>query len=225
MALRKRLNKKGGSNYANVSDNYNLLDNTIKQIKGGTNKRGGCKYASVSDNYNLLEDAIKQIKGGNRKGGCVSYADVNSSYMITDAKKGGNRTRKGGDLLSMGQNLFNQINSSVQSTPQQALAPQALAPQAVAPQAVAPQAVAPVKTGGNRRGGCGCSNSPRMRKGGAIELAPFAAAVALMAARYMTDIDVLEPIDSHKSSRKSPVKSQSKSRVKKTTKKIVSKTY
>jgi len=223
MALRKRLNKKGGSEYANVSDNYNLLENTIKQIKGGTNKRGGCKYASVSDNYNLLEDAIKQIKGGNRKGGCVSYADVNSSYMITDAKKGGNRTRKGGDLLSMGKNLFNQINSSIQptsSTPQQALAPQA-----VAPQAVAPQAVAPVKTGGNRRGGCGCSKTQRMRKGGAIELAPFAAAVALMAARYMTDIDVLDTIDSRKSSRKSPVKSQSKSRVKKTTKKIVSKTY
>ena len=161
MALRKRLNKKGGCEYASVSDNYNLLTDTIKQIKGG-NKKGGSKYASLSDNYNLLEDAIKQIKGGNknnRKGGCTSYADVNSSYMISETKTGGNRHRKGGDLWSTGTDIINKLTISA---PQATSIPVATAPVATAPVAQ-PQAV--VTKGGNRRGGCGCSNSQRMRKG------------------------------------------------------------
>jgi hypothetical protein len=214
MALRKRLNKKGGCEYANVSDNYNLLEDTIKQIKGG-NRKGGREYASVNNNYNLLEDAIKQIKGGNRKGGCSSFADVNSSYMISETKTGGcgcsntQRMRKGGDLISMGQNLFNQLQNTTNQQP-------SIVPQEKVDVA---SVVTDEKKGGYRR-----STSQRIHKGGAIELAPFAAAVALMAARYMTDIDIHEPINSGKSSSKKPVKSSSKKPVKSSSKKPVKKT-
>ena len=185
------------------------------------NKKGGCEYANVSDNYNLLEDAIKQIKGGNknnRKGGCTSFADVNSSYMITETKTGGNRSRKGGDLWSTGKDIFNKFPIIAQQSPSQPVAPVA---SPVAP--VAPVVATEAETkGGNRRGGCRCSASQSMRKGGAIELAPFAAAVALMAARYMTDMDIIEPMGSRKSSTKSPVKKTTKTPVKKT---IRHKTY
>lgn len=167
------------------------------------NKKGGCDYASVNDNYNLLEDAIKQIKGGR----CNQYSDVNSSYMLTDIKKGGNRRcKKGGnfDLLSSGTALLKQTTDLLGNTaslspqatqPQVSLAPQASVPTASVPKASAtqvsqtsaPQASVPTTSikGGNRRGGCGCTQ----KKGGAVELAPFAAAVALLAARYMTDMN------------------------------------
>ena len=184
------------------------------------NKKGGCEYASVSDNYNLLEDALNQIK---TKGGCTSYADVNSSYMITDTKKGGNRKyKKGGnfDLLSTSRDLFNRSNALFGNNAQPPPAPPASAP----PPPPAPQA----QKGGNRKykqggkldllyktnallsnnGGCGCSTN--MKKGGAIELAPFAAAVALMAARYMADIDEIKPKPNTKSVSKPKTKSVSK---------------
>lgn len=41
-------------------------------------------------------------------------------------------------------------------------------------------------TNGRSNGGCGCASSS-MRKGGAIELAPFAAALAFLAARMAVD--------------------------------------
>jgi len=112
-------------------------------------KKGGC-YGSVSDNYMLLENAINQVK---TSGGCREFADVKSSYMLTETKGAGKnikKTKKGGDLLSMGNNLL-QKTTDLLNQPQQ------------------------------KQGGCGCST----RKGGAVELAPFAAAVALMAARVM----------------------------------------
>ena len=200
------------------------------------NKKGGCEYASVSDNYNLLENALNQIK---TKGGCTSYADVNSSYMITDTKKGGNRKyKKGGnfDLLSTSRDLFNRSNAlfgnnaqppAAASAPPPPAPPAPPAPQASAPQASAPQAPQAQK-GGNikykqggkldllyktnallsNNGGCGCSTN--MKKGGAIELAPFAAAVALMAARYMADIDEIKPKPNTKSVSKPKTKSVSK---------------
>lgn len=111
-------------------------------------KKGGC-YGSVSDNYMLLENAINQLK---TSGGCREFADVKSSYMLTETKGAGKhmkKTKKGGDLLSMGTNLLQKTTDLLNQKQQQ--------------------------------GGCACSS----RKGGAVELAPFAAAVALMAARVM----------------------------------------
>lgn len=59
-----------------------------------------------------------------------------------------------------------------------------------------------------KQGGCGCSS----RKGGAVELAPFAAAVALMAARVM--VPQLEKSSSSKT------KTTSSTRRKRTTKNV-----
>ena len=208
-------------------------------IKKTLNKKGGCReYANISDDYNLLLDALKQKVGGSRsrqnKGGCSSYADVDSSYMISEAKKvGGSRSRqkKGGDMWNITRDMLNTGSTIFSSQPTQAAAPKAVAPQAAAPKAVAPQAVAPqavapkavapqavapkavapqaavahnpVAKGGNRRGGCGCSTTQRNRKGGAIQLAPFAAAVALLTARYVANNDILFDEDSRKKSSKS----------------------
>jgi hypothetical protein len=110
-------------------------------------KKGGCEYANISDNYNLLTDAIKQVK---TTGGCRSYADVNSSYMLTETKGGKRKTKKGGDLLSVSNTLLKSTTDLINQ----------------------------------QKGGCGCS-----KRGGAAELAPFAAAVALMGARFFIELN------------------------------------
>ena len=212
MVVVKKTIKKGGcSSFANVSDNYTLLEDALKQIKGG--KKGGCSsYANVNDNYTLLEDALKQIKGGNRKGGCSSYANVNDNYMISEVQKtGGRKNKKGGsfDLLSTGNSLLKYLNNDATLPPPAPQAPQAPPAQPAQP---APQAQ-PVVKGGNRRGGCGCSSSGTMMKGGTVELAPFAAAVALMAARLaVKNMDEREKLSNYRS-----IKSASKSKTIKTT--------
>jgi hypothetical protein len=206
-------------------------------LRKSINKKGGSEYASVSDNYNLLENALNQIK---TKGGCSSYADVNSSYMITDIKKGGNKKyKKGGnfDLLSTGKDLLSRSNSLFGNNFQSQEPAKAQAPEQESVTAQAPTSqkggTRKYKKGGNidllstgkdlltqttnllnNTGGCGCSTKS-MKKGGAIELAPFAAAVALLAARYMTDIDEMKPTLSSKSVSKKVSKPKSKSSIKK----------
>ena len=216
MTLRKSINKKGGCEYASVSDNYTLLENALNQIK----TKGGCtSYADVNSSYMITDTK----KGGNRK-----------------YKKGGNI-----DLLSTGKDLFTKSNAlfgnnNFQATPQATV--QATAPVTVQ---ATPQATAIAQKGGNRKykkggnldllsagkdllyntnailannllyeskknGGCNCSS--KMRKGGAIELAPFAAAVALLAARYMADIDEIKPTPKSKSVSKSVSKPKSKTK-------------
>jgi len=140
-------------------------------------KRGGnrCSYANITDNYNLLEDAIKQVK----MGGC-EYADINTSYMLNEPKVTGGRRnyKKGGDLFTMGQNLLQQT-TNILNQQQQQQSSQLQASTVSQPQ--------PLKVDDTvKQGGCGCGRK-NLRKGGAVELAPFAAAVALLAARYMVD--------------------------------------
>jgi len=246
MTTRKRIIKKGGSDYANVTDKFTILDNAIKHVKGGcssysdvnssymlsetkgggkNNKKGGCSsYSDVNASYMLSE-----TKGGgrnNKKGGCSSYADVNASYMLSETK-GGRRYKKGGsDLLTQTQGIINNFNDILYNQPpaQQAPPPQPLAPPAPAPAkpvpapakppqqqasakpAPAPPAPAPQAS----KGGCPCNSG---KSGGAIELAPFAAAVALMAARYMSDSNILDDIIEEPKS-----KSMSKSKPKSTPK-------
>ena len=72
-------------------------------------KKGGC-YGNVSDNYMLLENAINQVK---TSGGCREFADINSSYMLTETKGGRKNTKKGGDLLSMGNDLLQKTTKMV----------------------------------------------------------------------------------------------------------------
>lgn len=111
-----------------------------------------------------------------KKAGCTGYANVTDDYMLYNAATatpskatGGARRRRGGntqvpDFIGKASDMLN------------SLIPQA--PQAT-PQAT-PQ------TGGARRGGC-TSSCSASRKGGAIELAPFAASLAFLAARMSID--------------------------------------
>jgi len=243
MSVRKRIIKKGGRDYANVTDKFTILDNAIKHVKGGcssyadvnssymlsetkgggrkNNKKGGCSsYSDVNASYMLSE-----TKGGgrnNKKGGCASYADVNASYMLSETK-GGRKYKKGGsDLLTQTQGIINNFNDILynQSPAQQASPPQPPAPApATAPAPAKPVPPAPPATAPASKGGCPCNSG---KSGGAIELAPFAAAVALMAARYMADSNILDDIieePKSKSMSKSKPKSTSKPKSKTTSKK------
>jgi len=213
MTLRK--NKGGCSEYAELTNQtYTLLD---KALKGG--KRGGCH--SYGD-ANASSYMLSQEKKGGKRGG-FTYGDANaSSYMLAN-KKGGKR---GGDLVSNLQNLYGTITSS--SAPAPSATPSAPAPSATTPSATtapAPSATTPATPAS--KGGCGCHSSIRnVRKGGAIELAPFAAAVALMAARYMSDVknfddDIFNSLSPKSKSKKSTTKPKSatKPKTKSSTKK------
>ena len=110
-----------------------------------------------------------------KKAGCTGYANVTDDYMLYNAATatpskatGGARRRRGGDNLGLS-GAMEKVSDVLGS-----LIPQVQAP----PQA--PQ------TGGARRGGC-TSSCSASRKGGAIELAPFAASLAFLAARMSID--------------------------------------
>jgi hypothetical protein len=192
--------KKGGC-YANVNDNYMLID---QKTTGG--KKGGC-YANVNDNYMLTD----QKTTGGKKGG--SYANVNDSYMLTQKKTGGKK--KGGNLFSMGKTLFNSVLTenngqaipppvqSVVDTPPPPVsappAPPVPPPVSAQPQTAVATTPAVTKGGrGRRNAGCGCQGT---KKGG-FDLAPFAAAVTLLATRLMTEKKDFEMFDGPVNSRK-----------------------
>jgi hypothetical protein len=247
MTLRRKTTKKGGFEYANVSDKYNLLEDAIKSTGGYSS------YADVNSSYMLNEK-----KGGNLLQNTTNLINVlqNKNGGNKHYKKGGNIFSSSFDLMDTATNLFKAQQSPI-ATPAPAPPPKATAttapPKATAttattpppapPKATATTATTPptattatlVKKGGRRggcstyadinssymisdtnttaKGGCGCRGSSNRRNGGAVELAPFAAAVALMAARYMTDVnnfdDIIKP--SSKSSKKPSSKSSSKS--------------
>ncbi len=228
MTLRRRTNK-GGCDYANVSDNYNLLENAINK----QSLKGGCSsFADVNSSYMLTDK-----KGGNYRSLLKETENI--------LKKGGNRHKRGGNnLLSQGISLYNSFNGFSSEQPSPVPTPSAPTPSAPAPtptSAAKPQTPAKLQaplasvTGGKKGGKCtsysdvnasymisqpnnskggSCGCAPK-RNGGAIELAPFAAAVALMAARYMTDVNDLDfNIKSSKSkllSKQKPTVSKSKS--------------
>jgi hypothetical protein len=144
--------------------------------------------------------------------------------MLSETKGGGRKNKKGGsDLLTQTQGIINNFNDILYNqSPAPAPAPSAQA-SAKPPQqqaSVPPQQQAPALQAS--KGGCPCNSG---KSGGAIELAPFAAAVALMAARYMSDSNILDDIIEEPKS-KSMSKSKPKSTPKpksKTTSKTTSK--
>jgi len=169
-----------------------MLEKQKKQRRGGN-----ChNYAGVNDAYMLYQDAAKTVA----KGGC--YADTKASFMLLPKQepqqltKGGylnnneldaltlqtknllrKQAKKGGNLgfgIDTALNAINQASAVITGNNQSAIAQPAIAQPAVAAPAVAQPAVA-------AKGGCGC------KKGGSVELAPFAAAVALLAARVLND--------------------------------------
>jgi len=107
-----------------------------------------------------------------KKAGCTSYANVSDNYMLynaataeTSKATGGSRRRRGGNLGLP--DVIGKASDMLGS----------LIPQAT-------QSPSVPQTGG-RRGGC--TSSCSARKGGAIELAPFAASLAFLAARMSMD--------------------------------------
>ena len=116
-----------------------------------------------------------------KKAGCTGYANVTDDYMLYNAATatpskatGGARRRRGGDDTQPLPNLIGKASDMLNSLiPQAAQLPQV------------PQTV--TQAGGSRRRG-GCTSScSASRKGGAIELAPFAASLAFLAARMSID--------------------------------------
>jgi len=186
-AIKKTTGGKKGGSYANVNDNYMLNQKTT----GG--KKGGC-YANVNDNYMLTD----QKTTGGKKGG--SYANVNDSYMLTQKKTGG---KKGGNLFSMGKTLFNSVltenNGQAIPPPVQSVVDTPPPPVSAQPQTAVATTPAVTKGGrGRRNAGCGCQGT---KKGG-FDLAPFAAAVTLLATRLMTEKKDFEMFDGPVNSRK-----------------------
>jgi hypothetical protein len=159
-----------------------------------TKKRGGCSsYADVNASYSL---DTQISKGGSlkRRGGCSTPAGVNDSYMLNDLLKtpptstGGSLRRRGGNCLKPAD-----VNSSYMlDTPKTTTGGYRrvrkggsdLASQTAS---LISQTQALLST----KGGCGC-NSVGGNKGGSVELAPFAAAVTLLAARYFTDEQLMK---------------------------------
>ncbi len=135
-----------------------------------------------------------------KKAGCTSYANVSDNYMLYNAATvepskatGGARRRRGGN--NDAPDVFTKASDMLGS----------LIPQVP-------------KTGG-RRGGC--TSSCSARKGGAIELAPFAASLAFLAARMSMDDKInftkLLRLNSSKSSDKPASRTSRTSRSRKST--------
>ena len=135
-----------------------------------------------------------------KKAGCTNYAEVSDDYMLYNkaiTTKGGNRKKRGGDDST----FFGQALETAKGMLQ-------------TPTSTSTQQSTPSK------GGCGsCSK----KRGGAVELAPFAAALAFLATRFATDKNFNLPKSLPKSLSKplSKTSSKSKSTTRKTTKKSV----
>ena len=219
MTLRKRTNKKGGDFFANLSDNANnLLANALNLKRGGcksyadvnssymltdekavvggsmrkNNRRGGCtSYADVNSSY-MISDEKTSCGGGRARNYKKRGGDVTALLMnLMDRLPGTSTTAA--PVAPVQNQLLPEQNVKQPQVEQQQQKQQVQAPASASTPAPASTPVAEVKTGGkrcnNRRGGCGCSASTSSLKGGYVELAPFAAATALLAARYVADLD------------------------------------
>jgi hypothetical protein len=128
-----------------------------------------------------------------RKAGCTTYADVNSEYMLfpsattqtpkTGGKKGGNSFAK--DLMSLTDMLKQSKggNKKGGSFAEDAVSFLKNMSSTASTMASTQQSVTPSVPVATTKAGCG--SCPK--KGGAIELAPFAAALAFLATRFATD--------------------------------------
>ena len=168
-------------------------------------KSGGCSsmnYAGVSDNYMLYDKALVPTTGGKKS---------KAKKPKTKKKRMGVKKTKGGVFMdNMASATSNLLSSMQQNLP-----------------TTTPTTTPSTTTkGGSRRGGMFPTNltdtmnnllqnkGGSKAKGGAVELAPFAAALAFLATRFATDKSFkLKDIFGRKKSSKtkSAVKSKSKS--------------
>lgn len=129
-----------------------------------------------------------------KRGGCVNYADVSNNYMLYDKAitptTGGSKSRRGGAWMDDMSNILKSSTAAISSTVN-----------------------TPVKTEGGSRRRAGCETCKKTKKGGAVELAPFAAALAFLATRFATDknFNMNKMMGSTTKSRKT-TKAKSKSR-------------
>lgn len=158
-------------------------------------KKAGCgNYAEVSDNFMLFDKAVVPSTGGKaRKSKKSKKAKKNSALK---PKKYGKK--KGGvfmtDMATTTSNLLANLQPPVQATAQVSTPPSVQTP--------------PAK-GGAKRTCKTCKND----KGGGVELAPFAAALAFLATRFATDKNFkIKDVFGKKKATKTKSKSMSKSR-------------
>lgn len=163
-------------------------------------KKAGChNYANVNDNYMLYNAAVATSKVGGRKEG-RSYRGGNEGTTPNGLEASANA------ILGLSSGVLNTVNQGIsqltgnegfynspyyqnpgaptaQNQPQGPSVP--TNPSAGTP-VQAPQNPQPTAMkGGRPRGGCPTCNSKT--KGGAVELAPFAASLAFLAARMSMD--------------------------------------
>lgn len=158
-------------------------------------KKAGCgNYAEVSDNFMLFDKAVVPSTGGKaRKSKKSKKAKKNPALK---PKKYGKK--KGGifmtDMASTTSNLLANLQPPVQATAQVSTPPSVQTP--------------PAK-GGAKRTYRTCKSD----KGGGVELAPFAAALAFLATRFATDKNFkIKDVFGKKKATKTKSKSMSKSR-------------
>jgi hypothetical protein len=162
-------------------------------------KKAGChNYANVNDNYMLYNAAVATPKVGGRKGG-RSYRGGNegtpngleaSANAILGLSSGViNTVNQGISQLTGKEGFYNSPYYENPGTPTSANNHQGQPvptnpPTGTPVQAPQDPQQAAMK-GGRPRGGCPTCNSKT--KGGAVELAPFAASLAFLAARMSMD--------------------------------------
>lgn len=168
-----------------------------------TKKAGCATYADVSDNYMLYDKALVPTTGGKKS---------KAKKPKTKKKRMGVKKTKGGVFMDNMASATSNLLSSMQQN---------------LPTTTTPTTTPSTTTkGGSRRGGMFPTNltdtmnnllqnkGGSKAKGGAVELAPFAAALAFLATRFATDKSFkLKDIFGRKKSSKtkSAVKSKSKS--------------
>ena len=204
--LLNQIIKKGGSKcklFANIDSVYPVTEQ--QNAKGGNiaNVLGVSSKKKKRGGYNLL-DTLAPIQSNKKKGGVLgleSVMQVGESLGLIGKPQD---TVQQSTVQQQKQSITQQQQqqSTVQQQQQSTATPSSATPSSATPSSATPSSATPssatpssatptqtevAKTGG-RRGGCGC-NTVRKYKGGGIELAPFAAAVALMAARFAVDMN------------------------------------
>jgi hypothetical protein len=172
-------------------------------------KKAGCgTYADISDNYMLYDKAVVPTTGGKKSKSKAKKSKAKKAMGVKKTKK-----TKGGVFMDNMASATSNLLSSMQQT----------LPSTTTPPPPPPA----VSKGGSRRGGMFPTNltdtmnnllqskGGSKAKGGSLELAPFAAALAFLATRFATDKSFkLKDIFGRKKSSKttkSAVKSKSKS--------------
>lgn len=202
---RLKTRKGGCSSYSAVNDPYMLLDNAIvkspatttggfKSLKDDKRRRRGGEN-NLNQEEMMMDGGAKRKRRNKRKTNKKSskggnpVSDFLNSFQ-NEKQTGGRHMRRGGYNEPASQVATNQPAPQVVNTP----APQVVntPPQQSASNSLLGDAMGMLAKSANLSGitGGGKRNDSRRRGGTGVELAPFAAAVALLAARMLNDPEV-----------------------------------